>query len=94
MIAELDDDAAPFEYEGWTLVQLPVAAVVDGIDVVMDADSGAFKRLPTTVDRGFTFASGTYTGEAVRRRRSDGRSIDTDDSSADLELTSEPDPWR
>ncbi len=96
VIASLEDESGveEFEHEGWTLVRLPVASVIDGVDIVMDAESDAFKRLPSTVDRGFTFASGTYTGEAVLRRRGDGRPVDTDDSSADFELTSEPDPWR
>lgn len=82
------------DHQGWTLVQVPVAAVVDAVDIVKDGESGAFKRLPAAVDQGFTFASGTYTGEAVVRRREDGRSVDTNDSSADFELTSAPNPWR
>ncbi len=96
VIASLEDSSGveEYEHEGWTLVRLPVASVVDGVDIVMDAESDTFKRLPSTVDRGFTFASGTYTGEAALRRRSEGRPVDTDDSSADFELTSEPNPWR
>ncbi len=96
VIASLGDDelAMAFEFEGWQLLQLPASAVVDGVDIVKDGDSGAFKRLPPAIDRGFTFASGTYTGEAVVRRRVDGRSIDTDDSSSDFELTDAPMPWR
>lgn len=89
-----DEQLAYFEHQGWTLVQIPVSAVVDGIDIVKDGGSETFKRLPSSVDRGFTFASGTYTGEAVVRRRVDGHSVDTDDSSADFELTETPDPWR
>ncbi|MEM9459109.1 MAG: DUF4876 domain-containing protein [Myxococcota bacterium] len=91
---EEDEDLDEFDHEGWTLIQLPAAAVVDGVDIVMDAQSGGFKRLPSTIDQGFTFATGTYTGEAVLRRRSDGQPVDTDDSSADFELTGQPDPWR
>ncbi|NVB39878.1 DUF4876 domain-containing protein [Pseudenhygromyxa sp. WMMC2535] len=89
-----EQDAAYFEHEGWTLVQISSAAVIDAVDIVKDGDSEAFKRLPQSVDRGFTFASGTYTGEAVVRRRVDGQSIDTDDSSADFELSATPTPWR
>jgi hypothetical protein len=51
-------------------------------------------RSEASSERGFSFASGTYTGEAVLRRRVEGRSIDTDDSRADFELTSAPDPLR
>jgi len=92
--AMLAEAAELYDYQGQTLIQLPAGAVVDGVDVVMDAASADFKRLPPAVDRGFTFASGTYTGEAVMRRRSEGRSLDTDDSSADFEVTSAPAPWR
>ena len=92
----LIDSAEPLtthEHQGWTLVTAPASSVVDGVDILMDADSSAFKRLPTVVDTGFTFASGTYVGEAVRRRRDDdGRSVDTDDSSTDFEPTTAPDP--
>ncbi len=90
----LAEAAALYDYQGQELIQLPVEAVVDGVDVVMDAASADFKRLPPSVDSGFTFASGTYTGEAVLRRHSEGRSLDTDDSSADFEVTNAPDPWR
>ena len=55
-------------------------------------DSAAFKRLPEAVDAGFLHASGTYTGESVRRVRADGVLQDTDDSSADFEVIATPEP--
>jgi hypothetical protein len=92
VILESAEPLTTYDHEGWTLISAPVASVVDGVDILMDAESGAFKRLPPTVDAGFTFASGTYVGEAVRRRRAGDRSVDTDDSAADFELTTVPDP--
>ena len=67
--------------------------VVDTMEALMDADSGGYKRLHSTVDSGFIYVSGTYTGESVQRRRdSSGALIDTDDSGADFEVLSMPDP--
>ena len=74
-------------------VKAPVSAVVDTMEALMDADSGAFKRLHESVDSGFTYVSGTYVGESVRRRRDDsGRLIDTNDSGADFEVLTTPEP--
>lgn len=76
-LTEFDDD-------GWSYRTARVEDVVDGIDTVMDADSGAFKRLPDAVDAGFTFVSDTYVGESVHRVRVDGELQDTNDSSVDF----------
>ena len=74
-------------------VRAPVSAVVDTMEALMDSDSGAYKRLHSSVDSGFIHVSGTYTGESVRRLRdSSGTLIDTDDSGADFEVLSTPDP--
>ena len=74
-------------------VRAPVSAVVDTMEALMDADSGAYKRLHTSVDSGFIHVSGTYTGESVRRLRdSSGALIDTNDSGADFEVVAMPDP--
>ncbi len=61
-----------------------VGAVLDGVDALMDADSAAFKRLPSRVDRGFGWVSDTYVGESLHRIRSGGTWQDTQDSSADF----------
>ncbi len=74
-------------------VRAPVSAVVDTMEALMDADSGGYKRLHSTVDSGFIYVSGTYTGESVRRLRdASGELIDTNDSGADFEVISTPDP--
>lgn len=77
--------------------RVPVAAVIDAVDALMDADSGRYKRIPRPLDRGFAFVSGTYTGESVRRvavATVRGRAVyqDTDDSSADFVLAEAPTP--
>ncbi len=71
----------------------PVSAVLDGVDTLMDADAGAFKRLPDAVDSGFAWHDGPYTGTSLHRRQVDGRWQDTDDSGADFEVGA-PDPAR
>ena len=74
-------------------VQAPVSAVVDTMEALMDANSGAYKRLHSTIDSGFIHVSGTYTGESVRRVRDEnGALVDTNDSGADFEVAAMPDP--
>ncbi len=58
--------------------------VIDAVDTVMDADSGAYKRLPATIDAGFIHVSGTYTGESVHRVVDGAGWRDTDNASADF----------
>ena len=78
---------------GRNRVAIPSAAVVDTMEALMDAASGDFKRLPTSVDAGFVYVSGTYTGESVRRvRTADGALQDTDDSTADFAVAAVPEP--
>ena len=87
--AELGKAPGPFG----RLPTVPVEAVLDGVDTLMDADSGDFKRLPDAVDAGFAWAEGPYTGTALHRLRVEGQWQDTDDSSADFEVRP-PDPSR
>ncbi len=86
---ELDEQEGPFG----PLPVVSVDGVLDGVDTLMDADSGAFKRLPDVVDSGFAWTEGPYTATALHRRQTDGAWQDTDDSSADFEGGS-PDPAR
>lgn len=71
----------------------PVAAVLDAVEALMDADAGAFKRFPASLDAGFAYVSGTYTGESLHRVQANGVWQDTDDSSADF-FVGAPDPYR
>ncbi len=77
------------------VVRIPVANVLDGVEALQNAQSSGFKRLPVAIDAGFTFASGTYTAESVRRRvaRTIGDRVvlqDTNNSSNDFELLPTP----
>ena len=95
-IVVISMDAADLEETGSSRgpVQAPVSAVVDTMEALKDADSVDWKRLHPSVDAGFVHVSGTYTGESVRRKRNaDGVLQDTDDSGADFEARSTPDPW-
>lgn len=75
------------------LRSVPASAVIDGIDTLMDADSVAFKRLPSAVDAGFAYVGGPYVGQSLHRRRAGEGWQDTDDSAADFEVGA-PDPGR
>jgi hypothetical protein len=89
VVLRVDDPAQiePVETNFLPLVRVPSASVIDAVEALRDADSGAFKRLPASIDAGFVHVSGTYTGEAVHRRRdADGKLLDTDDSGADFEV--------
>ena len=80
-------------YVGRRWSRAPATAVVDTMEALMDAQSGAYKRLHADIDAGFTHVSGTYTGEAVRRRRTDsGGLLDTDNSGEDFSLVASPWP--
>jgi hypothetical protein len=78
-------------------IKVPNALVIDAFEALQNANSGAYKRVPTALDKGFVFASDTYTGESARRKiigEEDGRKIlaDTNDSSADFEILAQPAP--
>jgi hypothetical protein len=81
-----------FEY-----VQLPVNLIIDGVEAARDAESMITPRLPSSVDAGFAYCSGTYVGESIRRKTAniiDGRRIlqDTNNSSNDFETIKPPTP--
>ena len=67
------------------LPAVPISAVFDGVETLMDEDSAAFKRLPDAIDSGFAWSDGPYTGVSLHRRATDGEWQDTNDSSADFE---------
>ena len=77
-------DAMEIVDQGWTdVLKVPAEDVIDTMEALMDEDSGDFKRLPSHLDAGFTYTSGTYSGESVRRISADGELQDTDDSGVD-----------
>jgi hypothetical protein len=78
--------------------KINVNDVVDGIDMMYNAETSAFKRLPEKIDAGFNFIEGeTYTSKSVRRKVAkeiDGRRIllDTNNSTNDFEVIDLPTP--
>lgn len=93
VLLDVDTPLASVQGPLGDLPAVPVEAVLDGVDTVMDADAGAFKRLPPSVDAGYAWVGGPYTGESLHRRRDGDGWLDTDDSSADFEI-GPPDPAR
>lgn len=85
VLLEADTELGNVQGPFGTLARAPREAVIDAIETVMDADSGAFKRLPATVDSGFAFVDGTYVGTSLHRKRTAEGWQDTDDSGADFE---------
>lgn len=84
-------------------VRIPNALVIDAFEALLDASSAGYKRVPAALDRGFVYASGTYTGESARRRRVEGGGeegggerrpalADSGDSGADFEVIAAPAP--
>ncbi|PWG81583.1 DUF4876 domain-containing protein [Pararcticibacter amylolyticus] len=78
-------------------VQVPRSSVIDGVELLANGNAFSFKRLPVAVDAGFTFCSGTYTGQSVRRKVKTivgGRRVllDTNNSTADFEVLTTPTP--
>ncbi len=78
-------------------VKVPNSLVIDSFQALKDGSSASFKRVPASVDAGFTFAGGTYTSQSARRKvktEVNGRKVlqDTNNSTADFELIAKPTP--
>jgi len=84
---ELGTETGPYS----ELATAPTSAVLDAVEAVMDGDSGDFKRLPDTIDQGFTWVDGAYVGQSLHRKQSGGVWQDSDDSGSDFEVGA-PDP--
>jgi hypothetical protein len=72
--------------------KLSVDDIIDGIDMLYDGESAAYKKLPSSVDAGFNYVEGSsYTSLKVSRKvaktTTDGRVVykDTNNSSQDFE---------
>lgn len=92
------DKTKPSYSDYW--VKIPVANIIDGIDMMYSADTGNFKRLPTSVDAGFNTLGGNpaaYSGKSARRKVAkevNGRKIlmDTNNSTNDIEIIDKATP--
>lgn len=50
-------------------MKINTADIIDGIDMLYDAESADFKRLPSSIDAGFNYVEGSsYTSKSVRRK--------------------------
>jgi len=53
-------------------VKLPSASIIDGVDVLETSSANVYKRLPSSVDVGFTFVNplgkSNYSGKSIRRK--------------------------
>lgn len=88
---------APGSTSTFEYIQLPVDLILDGVETARDAESVNNKRLPASVDAGFSYCSGSYVSESIRRKIAstiDGRHIlqDTNNSSNDFEAITPPTP--
>lgn len=90
--ASLPKELEPGTTSTSTFIQVPVANIIDGVDFQSSAAATGFKRLPASIDAGFNYCSGTYTGDAMMRKvkstLSNGRIVlqDTNNSTDDFEM--------
>ncbi|WP_321826636.1 DUF4876 domain-containing protein [Maribacter dokdonensis] len=89
----------------YKLMKISVDLVVDGVDILDNSASLEFKRIPSTIDAGFSFLTEdgaiSYTGLSNRRKIDEtatarfGRTIllDTNNSTVDFEAINFPDKY-
>lgn len=95
--ATLEEAAVPGSTTGATAARVPNAWVIDAVEALQNGGSASYKRIPAALDAGFTFASGTYTGQSARRKTAatiGGRRVlqDANDSTSDFEVIAAPTP--
>ncbi|MCB2197044.1 MAG: DUF4876 domain-containing protein [Bacteroidetes bacterium] len=95
----LDVIPEPNNTQGYTIMRINSSDVLDGFESLAYANSGGYKRLPESIDAGFTYCNGIFNLESCRRKVEDninGRIIlqDTNNSSEDFEVVSFPTPYR
>lgn len=104
-----DSDIVDYTPTGSTstykVMKISVDLVVDGVDILDNSASADFKRIPSTIDAGFTFLTEdgaiSYTGLSNRRKIDEtatarfGRTIllDTNNSTVDFEAINFPDKY-
>lgn len=97
-IDEITDPAADIPAEIYKIyAKINVEDILDGVDIMVNAETGNFKRLPSNIDAGFSYIDGYFTNKSVRRkeeREVNGRKIlkDTNNSTNDLEVIDTPTP--
>jgi hypothetical protein len=80
-------------------LMIPVSYVIDGVEIVYPDEAKRNKRLPASIDAGYTWIDGgTYCSKSIRRKAKlvvDGRVIykDTNNSNNDFLHDLVPTPW-
>ncbi|WP_343329288.1 DUF4876 domain-containing protein [Polaribacter staleyi] len=99
------DYTAPGSTTTSKLMKISVDNVIDGVDILDNSGSADFKRMPSTIDGGFTYLTAdgaiSYTGLSSRRKVDEvatarfGRTIllDTNNSTVDFEAIAFPDKY-
>lgn len=78
---------------------ISVDDIIDGVDIMLNAEKGNFKRLPTSIDAGFNYIDAYFSAKSVKRVEEKvidgtGRRIlkDTNNTTNDFEVTDTPTP--
>lgn len=76
--------------------EIPISEVIDAVQAVSDEAGMSFLGLPTVLDAGGIWCSGTYVGESIARKiketRKDGTIVyqDTNNTTNDFEVKTDP----
>jgi hypothetical protein len=78
------------------VVKVPTNLVIDAVEALRSVGDSRFKRVPVSLDAGFSFVNGTFTSESIRRktRTVDGNLlyVDTNNSTNDFVINPSPTP--
>ncbi|TKG90400.1 DUF4876 domain-containing protein [Puteibacter caeruleilacunae] len=100
-IVDYETDKSSSVYK---LMRIPVEKVIDGVEILENSKSGAFKRLPKKIDAGFSYLKadgGAFYSSMSSRRKIDEESskalkrvvlLDSNNSAVDFESIDVPSP--
>lgn len=97
-LASLEKLVEPGTTSTTTYVQVPVGYVLDAVELLANSTAASFKKIPTSLDAGFLYCSGTYTSESVIRKvrstTANGRKIlqDSNNTNEDFVVIKPPLP--
>ncbi|MBW3466820.1 DUF4876 domain-containing protein [Arthrospiribacter ruber] len=78
------------------VVKVPNNLVIDAVEALRSESDGSFKRIPVSLDAGFSFVNDIYSAESIIRktRTVDGNMIyeDTNNSTNDFVINPDPSP--
>ncbi|MCL5129230.1 DUF4876 domain-containing protein [Algibacter sp. L4_22] len=103
--SDIVDYTEPGSTSTFKLMKISIDQVVDGVDILDNSGAADYKRIPASVDGGFTYVNAdgaiSYTGLSSRRKIDEvasarfGRTIllDTNNSTVDFEAIDFPDKY-